>query len=673
MENIEKNSNLKVHESAEELYHEAPCGYISFTNTGIIYNLNATLLNWLGYKREEIIDVVKVQDLFTIGGKIFFETHFFPLIRIQGFANEINFEIRKKDRTTFPALINVKEIKGSTIENNIYLATIFDIADRKKYEQELLKSKQRAEKATRAKADFLATISHEIRTPLNAILGIGNLLSNTSLNARQREYTEILKISSGNLLSLVNNLLDLSKLEAQQMKLEKKSFSIQTLIDSLIHTFELKCKEKGVELSAELDSDIPDYVTGDPIKLNQVLTNLIGNAIKFTSEGYIRLVVHLMEIDSNYIDLEFRVIDTGIGIPKDKLDTIFQEFSQASYDTNLEIGGTGLGLSISQKLLELHDSKISVKSQTGIGSEFSFQIQYKVYDSANAKARQIFEHLDSDDLDSVRVLVVEDNPVNIFIISEYLKEWQIKFDTARNGKKAIEAVKSTKYNVILMDLNMPILNGFDAALEIRNLKLKDQPAILALSATSRENVQSQLDRVGINDFISKPFGPDDLYKVLSHYIKTRPNMPITIRSEEELQDSADLACNNTASSEKSFDLSRFVKMTLNKPEFLRKFVLNTAESFKDYLNDFRIATDQKKPDGIADLIHKSTMSVYYIQSNKIVELLRECQELLENKDCDQADLQIKINKTEEEFKRIIDGLNETDFDVLIPSDNSDHK
>ncbi len=668
MSKTPKNTpEAKVYESAEELYHDAPCGYISFTNNGTIYNLNKTLLNWLGYSRDELIGHTKIQDLFKMGGKIFFETHFFPLIRIQGFANEINFEIKKKDKSSFPALINVKEIKGPTVNDNRYRASVYDITDRKKYEQELIKSKIKAEESSKAKAEFLATISHEIRTPLNAILGIGNLLAKTPLNAKQKEYSDILRLSSDSLLSLINNLLDLSKMEARQVELEKKSFSIRRLVDSLIHTFDVKCKEKEIQLLSELDDDIPSYITGDPIKLNQILTNLIGNAIKFTCHGHVKLIVDLNEIGKEKIKLDFKIEDTGIGIPKDKLQSIFKEFSQASYDVNLEYGGTGLGLSITQKLLQLHNSEIKVESEIDKGSVFSFQIEYDNYDFANPKANQIFDHIDSEVLDSAKVLVVEDNPVNIFVISEYLSDWKIDFDTAENGKEAINAVTKEKYDVLLMDLHMPIINGFEASSTIRNLDLEHQPAILALSATSRENIQAELQRAGIDDFISKPFGPDDLFKVLSHYIKTKHNLKDIKHISKSDNPKTASPSKDSGDSDQTFDLSRVIKMANNKPEFLRKFVKNTAISFEDYLADFQKAIQTKDPEKISDLIHKSTMSVYYIKSDNLVKLLRECQHILEDKNHKCSSLQAKVSEITSEFHNIIRDLKSVNIDELMSS------
>lgn len=652
----------EIFESAEDLYHDAPCGYVSFRNDGTIYNINKTLLGWLEFDINEILGKKKIYELFKMGGRMYFETHFFPLIRIQGFANEINFEIRKNDGSTFPALINVKELKGPTVRENRYRASVYDISDRKKYEQELMNAKLKAEKLAEVKAEFLATISHEIRTPLNAIVGIGDLLSKTSLDPKQKEYADILRLSSGNLLGLVNNILDLSKLEAQALQLEKKAFAIRTLINSLIHTFKLKCNEKGIELLYEIDDEIPNYIIGDPIKLSQVLTNLLGNAIKFTCEGHVKLMVKLNPSSSEKLDLNFSVIDTGTGIPEDKLQSIFEEFSQASYEVNLEYGGTGLGLTISQQLLKLHGSEIKVASVLGEGSEFSFDIVYEMYTN-------LIKEIEADDnerrekLDLAKLLIVEDNPVNIFVISEYLKEWKISFDVAKNGKKAIEAAKKKHYDVILMDLHMPVINGFEASSTIRNLSLEKQPVILALSATSREAIQSELDRAGIDDFISKPFGPEDLHKLIANYIVTSSEIE---KISDPVKDKLGVISSeeNKIASENSIDLSRFVKMANNKPEFLRKFINNTLTAFQDYLEDFQKAADLRDANQISELIHKSTMSVYYIQSDKLVKLLRDCQSCFEDKNASSEEIEAVIKNATAEFHQVIISLKNSDSESL---------
>lgn len=417
--------NNPPEESAEDLYENAPFGYISFLADGTIFKINKTLLDLLGFKREEIVQVKRIQNLFRIGGKIYFETHFFPLIRMQGFVKEINFDLLRKDGSFFPALINVDQITGVNSNISSYRASVIDITDRKKYEKVLLESKEKAEMATRAKAEFLSTISHEIRTPLNAIVGVGNLIHKTSLDDLQKEYARILKLSSQNLLELVNNLLDLSKLEARKVKLEERVFNLKDLLNVIIHSFKIKAAEKNISLISEFPDDLPEHLLGDPIKLNQVLTNLIGNAIKFTREGHVKLEINIPEAGEKKILLQFKVSDTGIGIPTDNLEMIFTEFSQASYDVNLEYGGTGLGLTISQKLLQMHGSELKVESEEGKGSEFSFELRYKLADAIPAKNKKsnVKELLRKS---NARIMVVDDNATNLFITSQYLEDWGLE-------------------------------------------------------------------------------------------------------------------------------------------------------------------------------------------------------------------------------------------------------
>lgn len=669
MSNNKKYSTV-LFESAEELYHDAPCGYVSFSNDGIVYNINQTLLEWLGYEREEILGKKKIFDFFKMGGRLYFETHFFPLIRMQGFANEINFEIQKKDKTSFAALINVKEIKGSKTEENRYRASVFDISDRTKYEQELFNAKIKAEKNAKEKAQFLATISHEIRTPLNGVLGIGNLLAKTPLDSKQKEYVDILRLSSQNLLGLVNNLLDLSKLEAQSVLIEKKPFAIRTLVKSITHTFEIRCKEKGIQLLTQVDRNIPNYIVGDPIKLNQVLTNLVGNAIKFTCDGFVKVFLDLETFHENQVELKFTIQDTGIGIPKNKVASIFEEFAQADNQVNGEPKGTGLGLSISQKILQLHGSEIKVKSKLGHGSKFFFTINYERYTGS----KQVKKEIDTNKrkqqkLARSKILIVEDNTINIFVISEYLNDWKIKFDTANNGQQAIEAVKANNYDIVLMDIHMPVIDGFETASTIRNLNLDKQPVILALSATSRENIQSELDRAGIDDFISKPFGPGDLHMVISNYIITQGERKKNIKKYESIDDSDNFK-NDLEFSQKSFNLRRLVKMANSKPIFLKKFIGNTSKAFADYLDEFLQAAELTDSKQISELIHKSTMSTYFIQSDHLIQLLKECQSYFDDKSISETKIKSKIDETIAEFNKIIMGLREIDPNDLIPNEQS---
>ncbi|MBZ9728714.1 response regulator [Salegentibacter sp. JZCK2] len=517
-------------ESAENLYENSPCGYFSFLADGTIFRINKTLLNLLNYKeKEEVAKVKKIQDLLRIGGKIYFETHFFPLIKMQGFVKEMNVDLLRKDGSYFPALINVNQISSTQGNSTIYRASVLDITDRKKYEKVLLEGKRKAEEASKAKAEFLSTISHEIRTPLNAIVGIGNLIQKTSLDDVQKEYAKILQLSSDNLLELVNNLLDLSKLEADMVKLEERNFSLKELLEVLFHSFKMRARKKNIELKKDFPKDLPEHLLGDPVKLNQILTNLLGNALKFTKEGYIRLKIKELKSNDEAVELQFTVCDTGIGIPKDKLNIIFQEFSQASYDVNQEFGGTGLGLTISQKLLQMHGSQLHVSSEEGKGSEFSFALKFKFSTETSPKGRKTPRLKEFLANSGARVLVVDDNSVNLLIASKYLKGWGLAHETVASGEAAIQEVKESKYDIILMDLHMPKMDGYEASIEIWKICQEPPPVIIALSASGRGDVNLKMKRAGISAYVSKPFDPTDLQEVMVEYLNDRKSDPRTTK------------------------------------------------------------------------------------------------------------------------------------------------
>ena len=645
-------------ETAEELYENAPCGYLSFVGDGTIVKVNKTLLSWLGYEKEEVFCVKRIQSILSIGGKIFFETHFFPLIRIQGFIKEINFDLVRKDKSTFPVLLNVNEVASPEANQRVYRATIFDITDRKKYEKELMDARKKAEGAARAKAEFLATISHEIRTPLNAIIGIANLIQKTPLNDQQKEYARILKLSSDGLLGLVNDVLDFSKIEKGKVKLEEKSFALKDIALLVVNTLEVKAKEKGIELQVDLSNDLPDYLIGDPLKLNQILTNLIGNAIKFTKVGFVKLVISLLNKEEDEVSLQFRVIDTGIGIPEDKLETIFEEFSQASYEVNLGYGGTGLGLTISQKLLQMHGSQMKVKSELGQGSEFSFSINYKI-----SKEKPTAEDVDTISneqikLDAAKILVVDDNPVNITIILEYLKEWDIACESASNGAQAFDLVRNNNYDLILMDLQMPEMNGYEATEAIRKLNLPKQPAIIALSASARGDISEKLKLSGFNDYVPKPFDPADLYKALLNHIRSSENEGKQGLSVVSLKDQKDENVMDSKAEQnmEPFDLSYYVKVTKKNEASLEVLLKKTIKAFEEYKEQFSVAIESKDIEKLADLVHKIKMTIHYIQARRLDEVIQEARKLIIKGEQDANLIQAKLGELQVEFQRVIDGL-----------------
>ena len=647
--------------AALELYDNSPCGSISFQDDGLITDLNSTLSNWLGYDKKELIHKRTLPSLFKIGGQIFFETHFFPLIKMQGFIKEVYFDIVRKDKSILHCLINVREIQATGNQPTNYQGTILDISDRWQYEAEILKAKRKAEADSKAKADFLATISHEIRTPLNSILGIGNLLHQTPLNENQKEYARLLLHSSEHLLSLVNNLLDLSKIEANKIQLEQKPFNLYDLADVLKHTFSVKAQQKSIDLHLNLDERVPQNLLGDPVKLKQVLTNLVGNAIKFTKEGHVSISITLVKEYKKSVLLLFEVTDTGIGIPEEKLEAIFHEFSQASYDVSVEFGGTGLGLTISKKILELHKSNLDVSSSLNSGSTFSFNIRYKKYGRELDEEEKVSAASRSDNFKNINVLVVDDNTDNIFIAAQYLEQWNINYMTADSGYSAISLCETTNFDVILLDLQMPKMNGYETAEEIRKRKTEKKPTIVAFSASAKGEVQQQLLKAGIDDYLPKPFQPQHLYETLVKYQNIdEPKQLSNISDQEKLVENKSkkpkFKSKKKPAVSASFSLTRYKKMAKNKPEYLRKFRLSTLDALISYQKDFKKAIKKRDIEQLSNLIHTSTMSLYYIQADNLSELLKECRTLLRSTPVNEQSLSSSIEECNEEFKKIIEGL-----------------
>ncbi len=509
-----------LEESTEDLYENAPCGYLSALPGGTIVKVNQTFLAWTGYRREDLAGRKRFHELLTAGGRIFHETHYAPLLRMQGTVREIALDMVCADGRRLPVLINSVLRKDDAGNPLLIRTTVFNATDRKEYERELLRERQRAEQAAKAKSDFLAMISHEIRTPLTAIHGVAHLLKRTELSPPQEKLVRILGSSSENLLHLVNQILDFGQIEGGQMSLEERPVDLRQLVEELAERYQLKAQERGLALQVHVDEGVPREVVGDPLKLGQVLTNLVGNALKFTSEGSVTLALEVRAVEREAVAVDFRVSDTGIGIAPDRLARIFDDFTQANYDIGLKYGGTGLGLSISRKLVEMHGSRILVESELGRGTTFSFELRFKTVAEAGtpgaAEAGSV--------LAGLKVLVADDNEVNIFVLTGLLRGWGVDFDVVSDGRQAVESVRSRDYDMVLMDLRMPELDGYGAAREIRSMpgeKFAKLP-IFALSASTRMGRQDEIDAAGFNEFVGKPFSPDILFGKMARYAATSP-------------------------------------------------------------------------------------------------------------------------------------------------------
>jgi len=420
--------------------------------------------------------------------------------------------------------------------------------------------KERAEQSEKFKEQFLANMSHEIRTPMNAVMGMNHILLQKNPREDQLKYLNSINKSSENLLVIINDILDLSKIEAGKMELEQAEFSPCEIIDQVVQTLQHKAEEKGLLVKVEYDDSqqedkrgIPPVLIGDPTRLNQILFNLIGNAIKFTEKGSVHLVVtHLpltkkegsnSELTNTYCQLQIEVRDTGIGMTPEHMEKIFNSFTQASSETTRKYGGTGLGLSISKQLIEMQGGKISVSSEPGKGSNFTFTIDYAV--SSNPSLPKSKNDLNEDVIDSlkgIRILLVEDNEYNRVVAKETieLKLPDVQIDEAHHGEEAIEKLRSNDYDLILMDVQMPIMDGYEATRKIREEfpAPKNQVPIIALTASV---VGADIERslkAGMNGYVAKPFKANDLILAIHNTLRKNSSTPIMITEENESQNAA---------------------------------------------------------------------------------------------------------------------------------------
>ena len=465
----------------------------------------------------------------------------------KGFVTDYPLTI--KDHKLTDVLFNGSVYKNEEGEIIGAVVVARDITELKKAEQQLLDSKviaetassvaedarvlaesakQIAENAAKSKQQFLSNMSHEIRTPMNAIVGFTKVMLKTDLTEKQTEYLNAIKVSGDSLIVLINDILDLAKVETGKMTFEQIPFKLSSSLTSILHLFEPKIQEKNIKLIQEFDKRIPQVLLGDPVRLNQIILNLLSNAVKFTNKGSITVDVHLLKEDDKKVTIEFAVIDTGIGINKNNINSIFENFQQASNETTRLYGGTGLGLSIVKQLVEQQEGHISVESEINKGSKFIFTLTF-LKTKAKAESTPDILQLDTE-MKEIKVLVVEDIALNQLLMRTVLDDFGFECDIAENGKLALEKLQNNQYDIILMDLQMPEMNGFEATKYIRET-LKSTIPIIALSADVTTVDVDKCRQVGMNDYISKPVDEKILYSKIVTLVKNAVLNPIKSSAE----------------------------------------------------------------------------------------------------------------------------------------------
>ncbi|MEN0056290.1 MAG: response regulator [Mucilaginibacter sp.] len=383
-------------------------------------------------------------------------------------------------------------------------------------------SEKKAQEAAQVKENFLANMSHEIRTPLSAILGFTNLLKRQQLNTQSEEFVGSIQSAGENLMMVVNDILDLSKIEAGMMRIVHAPFSVSGLLHSIETLFNERVREKGLQFHSKIAPDVPDTLIGDATRLTQILVNLIGNALKFSERGEIRVEIYNQLIKAGKIQLGFRVTDTGIGIDKQKLTAIFERFNQAEDSITRNYGGSGLGLSIVRNLVLLQEGNIEVKSEPGKGTEFHFYIPYTIANEQLNNEPYAEAELYKDKINtSVSILVVDDNTMNQSLMKHLLTQWNAAFDIAGNGNDAISKLKTKQYDLVLMDIQMPGMDGYTTTNYIRTT-IKSNVPIIAMTAHAMAGEREKCISHGMNEYISKPINEHDLFKLINKFVTPKP-------------------------------------------------------------------------------------------------------------------------------------------------------
>lgn len=600
----------------------------------ILYH-NASVHETLGYRAKSLM------------GKNFFDYILpsslgefktsFKQTQKRAYTEKIEFQFLCKDKT-----FRFLEFNAINLKNKEGLPGLIldcrDITQRKDDAVELLRLQK-------AKEQFLANISHEIRTPINGIAGIAGLLSKNQ-NPEEREmYLSAIRHSSENLKVIINDILDLAAIDSGKLKFEKIAFNLKDLLPSLMSTFTYQAHEKNLTLHYTIDESLNKILMGDPVRLNQVLINLISNAVKFTHTGAIHVTCELEKEQRGICHVRISVKDTGVGIPAEKLNTIFESFSQADESVTRRYGGTGLGLTIARQLVELQKGRIEVHSQEHVGSTFTVYIPYSV--GSTKASRLASQHVASNmaiTTHNVRVLLVEDNDINRLYAKSILQTWKCSTDIAENGLIAIEKLKNNSYDVILMDVQMPVMDGYEATKAIRMMPhpVGGTP-IVALTANATKIDVEKCLAAGMNDYLSKPFTPEDLYQMLFEKLKIVPASASQVK---------------IPSINKQYDLEYLKNMSGNNQEFIKEMLQTFVQSIPNSLQEMEEALNLSDYSRLARVTHQIKPSMTLLGINHLKDSAVQIEELAKSNKVPVLELQLNVMEFTQTCRDIISDLGE---------------
>lgn len=528
--------------------------------------------------------------------------------------------------------IQLQKALNKNEEQRLELQKAFNLINSQK--ESLEKANAEIKEQSRLKELFLSNTSHEIRTPLNSIIGFTNLLLKEELADKQISYLKNIKESSDNLLVVLNDILDISKIEAGKMTFEKVSFSLHELIDYLKRTLEFKINEKKYNFKITIDPAIPAVIVGDPVRLNQILLNLLSNAIKFTDElGTIEFTAKLKKHNQNNIDLEFIIADNGIGMTEEQQQNVFNAFTQADSSTTRKFGGTGLGLSIVKNLVELQDGQITLESQINKGSTFTFFIPFGIGTKAVNKRNESEEPtIPDNDAEKIKILLAEDNKINQQLATDTIKTWnnKISIDIAENGEEAIKLLAKNDYSMIFMDIQMPLLNGKETTIKIRQgcVAGKNNIPIIAMTAHALKDEREKCMAIGMNDYLTKPFIPNDLFRKIKFYGKqqvqeqVKAGQFVQYSAHDSINTSYSIAEQQQTVNFKNFNIGMLNKIYKGNAKQLEKILRMYYETVGEEIIDMRNSYDQGDFQKTQNRAHALKPKMAYLGRNDIHELAK---------------------------------------------------